>query len=79
MAPDFQSYDFDNWCDLPLRADDRVIRTPTRRIRVPRVIQLVRYDRLPTRLQGLNYCPRPVIRPNPFETYKLIVTRDAPI
>ena len=49
LDPDFQSYDFHNWCDLPLRSDDRVIRTPSRRIRVPVVIQLVRYNRLPKR------------------------------
>jgi 5-methylcytosine-specific restriction endonuclease McrA len=49
LAPDFSSYDFENWCDLPLRADDRVIQTPARKIRIPRVIQLVRYDRLPRR------------------------------
>jgi len=49
LAPDFQSYDFENWCDLPLRADDRVIHTPSQTIRIPRVIQLVRYDRLPKR------------------------------
>ena len=41
LAPDFSSYDFENWCDLPLRADERVIQTPSRTIRIPRVIQLV--------------------------------------
>jgi 5-methylcytosine-specific restriction endonuclease McrA len=49
LAPDFSSYDFQNWCDLPLRADDRVIQTPSKTIRIPRVIQLVQYDRLPRR------------------------------
>jgi 5-methylcytosine-specific restriction endonuclease McrA len=49
LASDFVSYDFDNWCDLPPRAGDEVIHTPTRAIRIPKVIQLVRYDRLPTR------------------------------
>ncbi len=49
LAPDFSSYDFENWCDLPLRAEDRVIQTPAQAIRIPRVIQLVRYDRLPKR------------------------------
>jgi len=49
VTPDFASYDFDNWCDLPPQAGDAVIRTPTRAIRIPRVIQLVRYDRLPSR------------------------------
>ena len=49
VAPDFSSYDFENWCDLPPRADDEVIRTPNRAIRIPRVIQLIHYDRLPSR------------------------------
>jgi 5-methylcytosine-specific restriction endonuclease McrA len=49
VAPDFASYDFENWCDLPPSADDQVIRTPTRAIRIPKVIQLVQYDRLPSR------------------------------
>jgi len=49
VAPDFSSYDFDNWCDLPPRAGDRVIRTPQRAICIPQVIQLVYYDRLPSR------------------------------
>lgn len=49
VAPDFVSYDFENWCDLPPRADDLLIRTPTRAIRIPKVIQLVHYDRLPSR------------------------------
>jgi 5-methylcytosine-specific restriction endonuclease McrA len=49
LAADFVSYDFEDWCDLPPRAGDEVIRTPSRTIRIPKVIQLVRYDRLPTR------------------------------
>lgn len=49
VAPDFATYDFDNWCDLPPGVGDAVIRTPTRAIRIPRVIQLVHYDRLPRR------------------------------
>jgi 5-methylcytosine-specific restriction endonuclease McrA len=49
LAPDFRAYDFENWCDLPVGIDDEVIRTPSRRIRIPRVIQLVHYDRVPHR------------------------------
>jgi len=49
VTPDFSSYDFENWCDLPPRSDDEVIRTPTRAIRIPKVIQLIHYDRLPSR------------------------------
>ena len=49
LGGDFVAYDFDNWCDLPASVDDPVIRTPTRAIRIPSVIQLVQYDRLPSR------------------------------
>jgi len=49
ITADFVSYDFENWCDLPPGADHEMIRTPSRAIRIPRVIQLVRYDRLPNR------------------------------
>lgn len=49
VAADFTTYDFENWCDLPPGADDDVIRTPRRAIRVPRVIQLLHYDRVPYR------------------------------
>jgi 5-methylcytosine-specific restriction endonuclease McrA len=49
LAPDFTAYDFENWCDLPVGIDDEVIRTPSRHIRIPRVIQLVHYDRVPHR------------------------------
>ena len=49
LAPDFRAYDFPDWCDLPIGIDDELIRTPSRRIRVPRVIQLVHYDRVPHR------------------------------
>lgn len=49
ITRDFVSHDFENWCDLPPDADHEVIRTPSRAIRVPKVIQLVLYDRLPNR------------------------------
>ena len=46
---DFRTYDFDNWCDLPPGADHETIMTPRRKIRIPRVIQLLHYDRVPRR------------------------------
>jgi 5-methylcytosine-specific restriction endonuclease McrA len=49
LSADFTPYDFDNWCDLPVGIGDDVIRTPSRRIRIPRVIQLASYDRVPHR------------------------------
>ena len=36
VAPDFASYDFDNWCDLPPRANDAVIRLLAREWGVPK-------------------------------------------
>jgi len=44
---DFSTYDFANWKDLPVAPVDDVVRTPRRRIRVPRVVLLVNYGRLP--------------------------------
>jgi 5-methylcytosine-specific restriction endonuclease McrA len=49
ITPEFVSYDFENWCDLPPGAGDQVIHTPTMSVRVPKVIQLVHYDKLPSR------------------------------
>lgn len=49
IAPDFTAYDFENWCDLPPGAGDDVVHTPRRTIRIPRVIQLMHYDRVPRR------------------------------
>jgi 5-methylcytosine-specific restriction endonuclease McrA len=49
VAPDFRTYDFENWCDLPPGADHETIVTPRRAIRIPRVIQLVHFDRVPRR------------------------------
>jgi 5-methylcytosine-specific restriction endonuclease McrA len=49
LDPDFRPYDFENWCDLPATADDDSIRTPSNVIRIPRVIQLVYYNRVPRR------------------------------
>ena len=49
LAPDFSTYDFENWCDLPPGADDEMIGTPSIHVRIPRVIQLIHYDRLPNR------------------------------
>jgi len=49
LSSDFTSYDFDNWCDLPVAVEDDAIHTPVRSIRIPRVIQLVYYDRVPHR------------------------------
>jgi 5-methylcytosine-specific restriction endonuclease McrA len=47
IEPDFSTFDFDSWADLGYAAEHDVIRTMTRAIRIPRVIVLQLYDRLP--------------------------------
>lgn len=49
LDPDFRTYDFENWCDLPVGVEHEAIRTPSCAIRIPRVIQLVSYNRVPRR------------------------------
>ena len=49
VASDFTTYRFEDWCDLPRGIGDEVIHTPRRAIRIPRVIQLLHYDKVPRR------------------------------
>ncbi len=49
LTEDFVSHTFESWCDLPMDRGAEAIRTPSARVRIPRVIQLVYYDRLPFR------------------------------
>jgi 5-methylcytosine-specific restriction endonuclease McrA len=42
-----ESYDFELWRDLPVRADDDGIPIVGGALRVPRVVHLMRYDRTP--------------------------------
>ncbi|HZY05761.1 MAG TPA: HNH endonuclease [Anaeromyxobacteraceae bacterium] len=43
----FQLFDFESWSELSAAASQDVIRTVSRRIRIPRVIVLVAYEHLP--------------------------------
>ena len=47
IEPDFSTFDFDSWADLGYAAEHDVIHTMKRAIRIPRVIVLQMYDRLP--------------------------------
>jgi 5-methylcytosine-specific restriction endonuclease McrA len=49
VLPDYSTYEWDNWCDIPAQPKDDVVLTPSRAILVPRVILLKNYDRLPRR------------------------------
>jgi 5-methylcytosine-specific restriction endonuclease McrA len=43
----FQTFDFESWSALAAAAHEDAIRTVDRRIRIPRVIVLMAYDRMP--------------------------------
>ncbi len=47
VLPDYSTYEFENWCDIPVQPQDEIVLTPSMAIRVPRVIALKDFDRLP--------------------------------
>jgi 5-methylcytosine-specific restriction endonuclease McrA len=47
VEPDYSTYSFENWRDIPPQAHDEFISTPAYRIRIPRVVQLLHFDALP--------------------------------
>jgi 5-methylcytosine-specific restriction endonuclease McrA len=47
VNPDYTTYSWENWCDIPVQPQDEVIHTPRAAIKVPRVILLLHYDQLP--------------------------------
>ena len=47
VLPDYSTYEFENWCDIPPQPQDEVVFTPSMAIRIPRVVALKDYDRLP--------------------------------
>ncbi|MGH7485701.1 MAG: HNH endonuclease, partial [bacterium] len=44
---EYRTYDFENWADIPVQGDDHFVRTPSRNILIPHVVQLLIFDRLP--------------------------------
>ena len=44
---DFRTYGWEDWCDIPPGADEEIAVTPSLRIRIPWVILLPHYDRVP--------------------------------
>jgi 5-methylcytosine-specific restriction endonuclease McrA len=43
----YQTFDFDSWAQLSAAVNEEAIRTPNKRLRIPRVILLQAYDHLP--------------------------------
>ena len=47
VLPDYTTYAWEEWCDVPIQPGDDLIQTPSLRLRVPRVIQLLSCERPP--------------------------------
>ena len=47
VEPDYSTFDFESWSALSAANSDEIVRTMSRAIKVPRVILLQIYDRLP--------------------------------
>jgi 5-methylcytosine-specific restriction endonuclease McrA len=43
----YRTYDFENWADIPVQANDHYVVTPSKNILIPHVVQLLVFDRLP--------------------------------
>ncbi len=47
VTPEYETYDFESWCELSRTARSRVVHTTRFQIRVPDVIKLIGYTRTP--------------------------------
>ncbi len=47
VLPDYTTYAWEQWTDIPVQPDEEIIKTPTMVLKVPRVIQLLSCDRPP--------------------------------
>jgi 5-methylcytosine-specific restriction endonuclease McrA len=47
VLPDYRTCDWQQWADIPVQPTDDTVSTVSRYIRVPRVIAMTKYDRVP--------------------------------
>ena len=47
VLDDYTTYDFEDWKDVPVQPHDAYVRTPALTIKIPRVILLLSFDKLP--------------------------------
>lgn len=47
VLPDYTTYAWEEWCDVPILPGDDLIQTPSMSLRIPRVIQLLSCERPP--------------------------------
>lgn len=46
---DYRTWDFENWTEIPVQPESAFIRTPSRDILIPTVVQLIGFERMPRR------------------------------
>jgi 5-methylcytosine-specific restriction endonuclease McrA len=44
---EYRTYDFVDWADIPIQPSDHFVSTPNRRIKIPHVVQLLSFDKMP--------------------------------
>ncbi len=54
VGRNYETFDFDSWAQITALKEDETIKTISRAIKVPRVILLVRYDRMPRKETKFN-------------------------
>ena len=47
VDPDYTTHDWEDWKDIPPQPDEEFLATPSFRVRIPRVVLLLHFDRLP--------------------------------
>jgi len=47
VEPDYSTYGWDDWKDIPVQPAEECLHTPGLRIKIPRVLLLLHFDRLP--------------------------------
>ena len=47
VDPDYTTYDWEDWKDIPPQPNEEFLATPSFRVRIPRVVLLLHFDRLP--------------------------------
>jgi 5-methylcytosine-specific restriction endonuclease McrA len=47
VAPDYTTYAWEDWKDIPPQPHEEFLATPSYRVRIPRVVLLLHFDRLP--------------------------------
>ncbi len=54
VGGDYKTFDFESWADIRAVRDEDAIKTVSRMIRIPRVIMLIRYERMPRKEAKFN-------------------------